>query len=143
MRTGHPAQTGTCKYRVENNTRSRGALDALSYTEFVKRFRMKPQTFAEVVAPLVATQLQRANARSMALSPSFQAALALRTPTPANFQMASGDLFNVSQPTVSSLFEEVIDALASIRHDYIKFLDGLQSTRFFAYGGLPGVSRQR
>jgi hypothetical protein len=115
-------------------------LSDLSEQEFILRYRLHKNTVHEIVAR-IHPFLRHETDRNKALSPEQQTLIALRFFTGATYQIINADIFKVHQASVSRCIHNVVDALISIRGDYIKFPDNLAATKqsFFQYGEFPGV----
>jgi hypothetical protein len=118
----------------------RNPLQSYSEEEFRERFHFRRQTAAEIINR-VAHILEPESSHNNALSPDIQFLIALRFLSCSTFQGVCADLFNVHRTTVSRVTRRVVDAVNSLKSEYIKFPLDLNSVkqRFYSYGGMPGV----
>jgi nuclease HARBI1 len=112
----------------------------LSEQEFLCRYRLHKNTVHKIVTRIHPI-LKHDTDRNQALSPEQQTLIALRFFSSATFQTVNSDIFKVHQATVSRCIHKVVDALITIRGDYIKFPDDLTDVKqkFYQYGQFPGV----
>lgn len=79
----------------------------------------------------------------MLVSPLQQLLITLRFYTTGTFQLVDGDLFGVSQPTISRIVKRVSGVIASHYNEVIRFPQGnalLHVQRgFMDIGGIPGI----
>jgi hypothetical protein len=89
----------------------------------MKRYRMPRHVLLEVI-DLVYDDVVHPTRRNHAIPPSIQVLCALRYFATGNFQHDSGDLFGISQPSVSRLVKRVSNAIAARADRFISFPKG-------------------
>lgn len=81
--------------------------------------------------------------KTVSVSPLQQLLITLRFYTTGTFQLVDGDLFGVSQPTISRIVKRVSGVIASHYNEVIRFPQGnalLHVQRgFMDIGGIPGI----
>lgn len=117
-------------------------LEELNDTQFHEKFRFSKETVVDIYH-MISTDLDITSKRGIPLPPMLQLLICLRFFACGSFQSVTGDLFNVSQPSVSRVVKRVARAIASLRNRYIKF-PGRQELpqvmyKFSQIGGIPGV----
>ncbi|XP_037558237.1 putative nuclease HARBI1, partial [Dermacentor silvarum] len=111
--------------------------------QFLLRYRFSKETARELqlLLPLEAS----GNSRGLPLSPMLQLLLALRYYGAGSFQIVTGDLINVSQPTVCRAVDKVTRLIA--RHLFRKLVHFPELSQFasvmrdfFEIADFPGVT---
>lgn len=111
--------------------------------EFKKRFRLSKNT-VEQLANLLDNVFEPVDQRNQPLSKVNQILITLRYFATGSFQINIGDLFNISQPTVSRIVANVTRHIAALRPQFIHMphTDGQRRQsvlEFFNIHGFPGV----
>lgn len=124
------------------------ALDYLDVLEELVRIRRSRQIYQRLVLDLeerVRPWLLHETDRNNALSPVDQILTALRYYATGAFQLAVGELKDVSQPTTSCCIRDVSIAIARLRSEYI-FLPETEEERqhisqgFYDISGFPSCN---
>ncbi|XP_070377009.1 putative nuclease HARBI1, partial [Dermacentor albipictus] len=111
--------------------------------EFLCRFRFSKSAVQQLLAMLPLRE--RTDGRGFPVPPLLQLLITLRFYGAGTFQIVTGDLVNVSQPTVSRVIERVSTMIArSLFTALVKFpaaseVSGVMS-EFYKLGKFPGVS---
>nr|XP_039255158.1 putative nuclease HARBI1 [Styela clava] len=118
-------------------------LEILTDVQFVDRYRLTKDGVVNFMA-FLHEDLAKVNNRGSPLPPLFKFTVVLRFYATGCFQVVSGDLEGVSQPTVSRLVKEVSRIIAIKHDDFIKFPTNPQDVRtqaikFYQKSGFPGV----
>ncbi|XP_023931601.1 putative nuclease HARBI1 [Lingula anatina] len=139
--------------RIENNNRLQHVggqvrreynFDYEKYTdeEFRRRYRLTKDAFQELlrlVTPMIAPHNERGNP----IPADIQLLLTLRFYATGTFQMACGDLCDISQSSASRIIKRVSEGIASLKPQFIRFPEGqeLQNMKlgFWRIAGFPGV----
>lgn len=119
-------------------------LEVFNDREFLMRYRFTKATVVDLLQslPLEASECNR----GLPLSPMLQLLVALRFYGAGTFQVVTGDLVNVSQPTVCRVVERVSRLLASTLFTrLVKFPSGAANSNavmrdFYAIAKFPGVT---
>ena len=117
-------------------------LEYLTDEQFIERYRLNK---AGVIGFMEYLQqdLENESGRGLPLPPILMFLVVLRFYATGSFQLVTGDLESVSQPTVSRLVKYISTAIGSKYSDFIKFPEGesaaREASRFFQNSGFPGV----
>ena len=134
----------------ENNRRRpyvvRERTDPLTFYndfEFKDRFRLSRAKVRKLLEQ-IQDQIEESSDRSQALSPSLQLLIALRFLATGTFHRVTGDMVGVARTTAGRKIHKVIDAIAGLRAQYIKFPEGHEELErakreFYEAAGFPGV----
>lgn len=111
--------------------------------DFLVRFRFcKHDTL--LIMDMLGNDLEPNQRKLMSVSPLNQLLITLRFFATGAFQQVNGDLFGISQSTISRVVKRVSHALASLYREVIQFPQGnnvLQVQRgFMDIGKIPGVA---
>ena len=111
--------------------------------EFVQRFRLSKRTVAYVVT-LIEDQIRSDSDRNAAVSPTLQVLLALRYLATGTFHRVMADLVGVERTTAGKKIRNVITALVSLRHHFIRMPETAEAVnackrQFHEIAGFPGV----
>lgn len=120
-------------------------LERFEDSEFKKRYRFDKDTVTETLLPLVIEALEKPTNRGLPIPPVLQLLVALRFYATSSFQVVSGDLRGISQPTVSRVIKKVSILIAERLGDFVKFPNTVQgfrmnTTRFYEVDHFPNVS---
>ncbi|CAK1589161.1 unnamed protein product [Parnassius mnemosyne] len=112
-----------------------------SEVEFKQRYRFRKETVLNVLMPLISHNLEKLTKRGLPIPPVYQLLIALRFYASASFQIISGDLISVSQPTVSRIVKRVSYLISLQIKRYIKFPENSEYTKlkFYQIAQFPGV----
>ena len=113
--------------------------------ELVKRYRLDRAGFI-FVTNLVRRQLESPTGRSMAISAEMKVMTTLRYLATGKMQLCNGDDFGLSQPSISRVISQTLDALSSsdILRQFVSFpveareIQTLQS-QFMQIARFPGI----
>jgi hypothetical protein len=104
----------------------------LCHEEFKYRYRLNKDTVRQVISQVEPFLQQAVQNKYCNISPTLQVLITLRFYSGATFQTICGDLFSVSQSSVSRSIERVTDALLSLRGSVIRFpMDKLPTKQKF------------
>lgn len=114
-------------------------------TQLLQRFRLDRAGIL-FVTDLVRELIGSPTARNQALSPEMKVAITLRYLATGKMQLCSGDDFGVTQPTVSRVVSQTLEALTQ-RHIFRRFVKfpltrhevQRKQQRFMEVAGFPGV----
>lgn len=107
--------------------------------EFERRFRL-PKFMVLDLADILESSLKTSNAKGQPISVLNQILITLRFYAVGTFQIVIGDLFSVSQPTISRIIKRVSIAIAKLADRYIVFGNIAElKEEFFTYAGIPGI----
>lgn len=111
--------------------------------EFLCRYRFTKSAVKKLLAVLPVQE--NADGRGIPLPPLMQLLISLRFYGAGTFQLVSGDLVNVSQPTVSRVVKRISALIAeTLFPALVKFPDASQMSgvmeEFYKIGKFPGVS---
>jgi hypothetical protein len=113
---------------VERRLPPLNPLDKYSDEEFRMRFRMSKLSCSNL-CNLIEMKVYRRIYKWNTLSPIIQLMMCLRVLGSGVFQIIDGDLFNVTQPTVSRVVRDVTTALASLAPSCIRMPTREESIR--------------
>ncbi|KAL1488809.1 hypothetical protein ABEB36_014605 [Hypothenemus hampei] len=110
--------------------------------EFKSRFRFSKRTVRDVLCPIIQEVLQKNCNKGLPFLPIQQLLVTLRFYATENFQLVSGDLFGMSQPTVSLVIKRVSEIFAEKVKDFIKFPEDSAENilKFYTFRNFPNVS---
>lgn len=113
--------------------------------QFRVRFHMTKDT-ARFIVDLIQEDLCSPIKRGSQLPPLYQFLAVLRFYCTDAFQIVTGDLHAISQPTISKLVKRVSVAIAKQRHLFIKFpttQEDVNKTRaeFYEIASFPGIRK--
>jgi hypothetical protein len=113
---------------------------SMNHQEFRYRFRLNKETVREVISQ-VKHHLQPTCEKYCNVTPELAVLITLRFYAGATFQTICGDIFSVSQSSVSRAIEHVTDALMTLRETVVKFPPdrALIKQKFFDIAHFPGV----
>ena len=121
------------------------ALDVISLynnEEFHQRFRMKKESMRELIR-MIEGKLTWESNRNYPFPPDIQVITAIRVFRSGSFQQINGDLYSISQPSVSRIVKRVAKAYASVFNEYVQFprQNELPKIRaeFYDIAKFPGV----
>ena len=119
-------------------------ITAFDNDEFFRRFRVNKEGFAYIYS-LVEHRLEEYETnRNSPIPPVIQLGLAIRFYSSGDFQITNGDLFGISQSTMSRKIVAVSQVIASLSADLIRFPNHEQTIEinnfFLKYANFPGVS---
>ncbi|KAK3868984.1 hypothetical protein Pcinc_025667 [Petrolisthes cinctipes] len=131
--------------QVRNYRPRRNVLEELDDTDLIKRYRLDREGI-EFVTDMLRGALESATSRSMAISPELKVIITLNYLATGKMQQCSGDDLGLSQPSISRVIKQTVEALASpaITTRIIKFprarID-IQRTQneFMQIANFPGV----
>ncbi|VEN41970.1 unnamed protein product [Callosobruchus maculatus] len=117
--------------------------ESLDDIEFKRRFRLTKRTFVRLEGLLCNLPEARDN-RNHPVSKRNQILICLRFFATGSFQITVGDLFHVSQPTVSRIITCVIEHIAALLPLFIQMPQTEQemrdeATKFYSFGHLPNI----
>ena len=130
--------------RNNRNRRRRYHFDYENYDEeqFRSRFRLTKDGFRTLL-DMLRHNLSAHNERGRPIPADIQLLLTLRFYATGTFQLACGDLCDISQPSASRIIKRVSGAIARLKNEYIVFppVHMLPRTKldFWRIGGLPRV----
>ncbi|KAH7943182.1 hypothetical protein HPB52_006227 [Rhipicephalus sanguineus] len=118
-------------------------MEAYDKHEFLCRYRFTKSAVKKLLAVLPLQE--NADGRGFPLPPLMQLLIALRFYGAGTFQLVSGDLVNVSQPTVSRVVKRISALLAETLFPVlVKFTEAAQVSgvmeEFYKIGKFPGFS---
>ncbi|KAL1488994.1 hypothetical protein ABEB36_014773 [Hypothenemus hampei] len=95
-----------------------------------------------MLCPLVEETLLKPSNRGLPLLPIHQLLVTLRYYATGNFQLVSGDLLGISQPTISRIIKRVSETIASNLRQYVRFPEDSHGNmlKFYTYRQFPNVS---
>ena len=132
--------------RNNRNSRRRYHFDYENYDEeqFRSRFRLTKDGFRTLL-DMLRHNLSPNNERGRPIPADIQLLLTLRFYATGTFQLACGDLCDISQPSASRIIKRLSGAIASLKNEYIVFppVHMLPRTKldFWTIGGLPRIVR--
>nr|XP_013189921.1 unnamed protein product [Amyelois transitella] len=100
--------------------------DYYSSEEFRRRYRFTKDVVHFVLLPLINKDLEKLTARGLPVPPLYQLLVSLRFYASGSFQMITGDLISISQPTVSRIVKRVSHLFCLKVQEFIKFPNNLQ-----------------
>ncbi|KHJ79098.1 transposase, IS4 family [Oesophagostomum dentatum] len=122
--------------------RDSSVLDSLDDEQFRLRFRLTRSSFY-FVCSRIENCLEFPDGRCGSIPPATCLAIALQSLATGNFQITEGDLFSLSQPTVSRCFNAVLKAIAHRKSEFIKWPTPEQEesikNKFYELTGIPQV----
>lgn len=129
--------------QMKNYREKRESVQKYSDIEFERRFRLPKDSFNSLMEKMK-NVLEPICRRDKPISVEQQLLITLRYYATANFQIVSGDLFGVSQPSVSRIIQHVSKCVASLAKGVIKFPSDdneMQNIKhqFYTISGIPNV----
>uniref|UniRef100_A0A915HHX2 Putative nuclease HARBI1 n=1 Tax=Romanomermis culicivorax TaxID=13658 RepID=A0A915HHX2_ROMCU len=110
--------------------------------KFYQRYRMRKESAIDLIR-LLEADLQRPTKRSSAIPTSLQVLATVRFMGTGKFQREDADLHGISQPSMSRIVHDVLESMARLREEFIKFPTEEEyyviSNRFREHRGFPGV----
>ncbi|XP_060805953.1 putative nuclease HARBI1 isoform X2 [Amyelois transitella] len=115
--------------------------DYYSSEEFRRRYRFTKDVVHFVLLPLINKDLEKLTARGLPVPPLYQLLVSLRFYASGSFQMITGDLISISQPTVSRIVKRVSHLFCLKVREFIKFPNNLQRIKedFYVIASFPGI----
>ncbi|XP_060806387.1 putative nuclease HARBI1 [Amyelois transitella] len=115
--------------------------DYYSSEEFRRRYRFTKDVVHFVLLPLINKDLEKLTARGLPVPPLYQLLVSLRFYASGSFQMITGDLISISQPTVSRIVKRVSHLFCLKVQEFIKFPNNLQRIKedFYVIASFPGI----
>ncbi|XP_013144283.1 PREDICTED: putative nuclease HARBI1 [Papilio polytes] len=114
--------------------------DFYSSEEFRRRYRFSKDIVHSVILPMV-TDSDLLTRRGLPVPPIYQLIVTLRFYATGNFQMVTGDLIQLSQPTVSRIVKKVSRLICFKIRQFIKFPSNLEMIKqqFYGISHFPGI----
>lgn len=110
--------------------------------QFRSRYRLTKDAFQEFLA-MIRADIQAHNDRGRPIPADIQLLITLRFYATGTFQLACGDLCEISQPSASRIIKRVSEAIARLKNNYIKFPDEnmihQSKLNFWRICGFPNV----
>jgi nuclease HARBI1 len=112
--------------------------EVCSENEFQRRYRLKKETVLHLLSRL-GTSLEPN--RNHEINARQQLLMTLRLLSGCTLQLVCSDLQQTSQSSVSRIFKRVVEAICSLRGEFIRMPANITAVKntFFEYGGFPGV----
>ena len=121
------------RQRVFRDTCRLQPLDIYDDVELIKRYQMPRHVLLEVI-DLIRDQVEHATKSSHAIPATLQIITALRFFAEGSFQLTSGDLSGISQPSTSQIVTRVATALQRISPQIIWFPRNIASQNVIKEG---------
>jgi len=117
-------------------------MNSYSDNEFKTRFRLSKESAINFLSFII-EDLKRTSKRGLPVPPLYEFLIVLRFYANDSFQIVSGDLVNISQPSISRSVKRVSRAIAKLKSKFISMplndeIDSVQQ-EFAAIAGFPGV----
>lgn len=111
-----------------------------SDNEFRKRYRLKKETVRYLLT-FLNDLLTPPTKRNHSISANLQVLTALRLLAGGSYQTVCGDLSGLSQASVSRIFIKVINAICTLRAQFVRFPNDVGPIKqaFYEIAGFPGV----
>ncbi|CAK1589292.1 unnamed protein product [Parnassius mnemosyne] len=115
--------------------------DYYSANEFKSRYRFSKDIVLNILLPLINADLLKVTSRGLPVPPIYQLLVALRFYSSGSFQIITGDLIKVSQPTVSRIVKRVSYLFCLKMQRFVKFSSNLETIKeqFYSIGSFPGI----
>lgn len=107
-----------CDRRSKTERERKNPMELYTNDEIISEFRLDKRSIQELTIKME-SQLKRKTKRSNALTVEQQILIALKTLASGSFQNSSKDSINVSQPTVSVVLGNFLDAFLQNIGEYI------------------------
>lgn len=112
--------------------------------QFKERYRFSKQTINNVIFPRIVDQLTKPTGRGLPIPPILCLLITLRFYATGNYQIVSGDLRGISQPTVSRCIKNVSELIAAFARQEIKFPENqnlrVTMQQFYNIANFPQVT---
>lgn len=128
---------------LKKRSRIRYECDDLNDGEFEMRFRL-PRDMIDELVGRIRSKIELPKCRNNPISPKLQVLITLRFYASGAFQCVIGDLFGVSQKSVSRIIGKVSNAIASLASEEVKFPSTSQdraamNLKFYKIAKIPSV----
>ncbi|XP_050066520.1 putative nuclease HARBI1 [Aphis gossypii] len=118
-----------------------------SDSEFCRRFRLTKHVFLNILMPMIFTEQERrihTDLRGLPVNKMWKVLIALRFYATGCYQLVNGDMFELSQSTISRIIKDVSLRIAKNLRTWVKFplpnqVEIIQQ-KFYQISKFPGVT---